>query len=225
MCNKRKENLPLHGFMYKIAKKLCLGNSLYRYLFYKYINRFEGGQFYSPTLRKIFSEVYDISVGFASYGCFTTNFRPHVRVGNYCSIAPNVQRLVGNHPMTDVSTHPIFHIKDFGYVPETRYEDHTLNVGHDVWIGVNAIITGKCEEIGNGAVIGAGAVVTKNVEPYTIVAGSPAKVIGIRFTPEEREILEESKWFLKTPDDLAHAIKFADNVKLFVEAVNNGAKQ
>lgn len=209
---------------YKLLKKLCLGNSFYRSLFYKYIDKYEGGQFFSQTLRKVFSEVYDIQVGFASYGCFTTNFRPHVRVGNYCSIAPNVQRLVGNHPMTDVSTHPIFHIKEFGYVPETRYEDHTLYIGHDVWIGVNAIITGNCERIGNGAVIGAGAVVTKNVEPYSIVVGSPARVIRYRFTEEERNLLEESKWFLKTPDELKEAIQFADNVKTFVEFVNNGAK-
>ena len=90
--------------------------------------------------------------------------------------------------------------------------------------GVNAIITGKCEMIGNGAVIGAGAVVTKNVEPYSIVAGSPAKIIGYKFTPEERELLEKSKWFLKKPYEIANAIKYADNVKLFVEAVNNGAE-
>lgn len=205
---------------FKLLKKLCLGNSAERTLFYKYINKYEGGQFYSKTLRRIYKETFDIEVGFASYGCFTTNFRPHVRVGNYCSIAPGVQRLVGNHPMTDISTHPIFHLKEFGYVSKTRYNEHTLHIGHDVWIGVNAIITGNCEKIGNGAVIGAGAVVTKNVEPYSIVAGIPAKVIGYRFTLEERQLLETSKWFDFTPSQLKDAIPYADNVNMFVKIVN-----
>ena len=208
---------PLSGILYSFAKKLCLGNSVFRSLFYIYINRFEGGQYYSPTIRKIFKETYDIEVGFASYGCFTTNFRPHVRVGNYCSIAPNVQRLVGNHPMTDVSTHPIFHLKEFGFVKETRYSENTLNIGHDVWIGVNAIITSNCREIGNGAVIGAAAVVTKDVEPYAIVVGSPARVIGYRFTENERNLLEESKWFMKHPNEMQDAFKHPDNVLLFVQ--------
>ena len=205
---------------YKLLKKLCLGNSISRTIFYKYINKYEGGQFFSQTLRRIFREVYDIDVVFASYGCFTTNFRPHVKVGNYCSIAPGVQRLVGNHPMSDVSTHPIFHLKEFGYVSSNRYKEHYLHIGHDVWIGVNAIITGNCERIGNGAVVGAGAVVTKNVEPYSIVAGSPARVIGYRFSPGEREILESSKWFELTPSMLKEAIPFADNVTEFVNIIN-----
>ena len=92
-----------------------------------------------------------------------------------------------------------------------------LNIGHDVWIGVNAIITSNCKKIGNGAVIGAGAVVTKDVEPYAIVAGSPARVIGYRFTEYERNLLEESKWFIKHPNEMKDALKFPDNVLLFVQ--------
>lgn len=147
---------------YRILKWLYQSNPITLRLFYKYINKYEGGQFYSTTLRRIFKELYDIEAGIGSYGCFTTNFRPHVRIGNYCSIAPGVQRLVGNHPLNLASMHPIFYDPSFGCTSESRYQHHTLKIGHGVWIGVNAIITGNCEEIGDGAVIGAGAIVTHN---------------------------------------------------------------
>jgi acetyltransferase-like isoleucine patch superfamily enzyme len=64
----------------------------------------------------------------------------------------------------------------------------------DVWIGVNAVILGDVK-IGRGAVVGAGSIVTKNIPPYAIVAGNPAKVIKQRFTPEQIEKLENSQWW------------------------------
>ena len=129
---------------YKLLKKMYLSNPITRRLFFKYIEKNEGGQFYSSTLRRIFRDQYDISVGIGSYGCFTDGFRPHVTIGNYCSIAPGVQRLVGNHPYSNISTYPLFYKKEFGALSETVYDEHTLHIGHDVWIGVNAIITGNC---------------------------------------------------------------------------------
>ena len=190
-----------------------------RRLFHVYIDKFEGGQFYSYTLRKIFKEVYDIDAGIGTYGCFTTNFRPHVTIGSYCSIAPGVQRLVGNHPMTDVSTHPLFHLERFNGLA-TRYESHHLTIGNDVWIGVNAVITGNCEHIGNGAVVGAGAIVTHNVAPYTIVAGNPARVIRYRFDKGIQEKLEDTNWFDLSPDELKEAIPYAHSPLDFCDKIN-----
>lgn len=180
----------------------------------------EGGQFYSQTLRKIFKDAYDINVGIGTYGCFSTNFRPHVNIGSYCSIAPGVQRLVGNHPISSVSTHPLFYKKELGGVKETKYDYHTLEIGHDVWIGVNAIITGNVEYIGNGAIIGAGAIVTHNVEPYTIVAGSPAKVIRKRFDQQTIEKIEKSRWWELSFYDLKKIAYSADDIDLFLSKVS-----
>ena len=74
-------------------------------------------------------------------------------------------------------------------------------IGHDVLISLNAVIL-KGVHIGNGAVIGAGAVVTKDIEPYEIVGGVPAKHIGWRFDPETRERIEQSKWWEKEPAEI-----------------------
>ena len=219
MKYKNKYAFSYNGIIYKFLKKMYLKNKVTRYLVNIYIQKYEGGQFYSQTIRRIFREKYDIDVGIGTYGCFTTNFRPHVKIGNYCSIAPGVQRLVGNHPMTDISTHPLFHLKEFGCCEETKYESHKLTIGNDVWIGVNAIITGNVEYIGDGAVIGAGAVVTHNVEPYAVVAGCPAKIIRFRFTKEEQDSLTSSKWFELTPNEIQPAVKYADNIGKFVEEV------
>jgi len=77
--------------------------------------------------------------------------------------------------MSDISTHPYFHLNSFGGCKETRYDYHSISIGNDVWIGTNAIITASCSYIGNGAVIGAGAVVTYDVPPYAIVGGCRLK--------------------------------------------------
>lgn len=205
--------------LYRVLKKMYLANAITKRLFYKYIDKKEGGQFYSTTLRRIFSETKDINVGIGTYGCFTDGFRPHVDIGAYCSIAPGVQRLVGNHPYTNASSHPIFYSKEFGCIAETRYDEHKLIIGNDVWIGVNAIITGNVEEIGDGAIIGAGAVVTHNVRPYEIVAGVPAKVIGQRFDDVIKEKLIKSAWWDLTPDRLAGCAQFANDIDRFIEEV------
>ena len=219
MKYEKKFEQPVSERKYKFLKRMYLANPITKRLFYRYIDRFEGGQFYSQTLRRIFFETKDIKVGIGSYGCFTDGFRPHVIIGSYCSIAPGVQRLVGNHPYSNASTHPLFYHKDFGCLEEMHYDEHKLLIGNDVWIGVNAIITGNVEEIGDGAIIGAGAVVTHNVRPYEIVAGVPAKVIGQRFDDAVKERLIKSAWWELTPDQLAGSAEFANNIDRFIEEV------
>jgi carbonic anhydrase/acetyltransferase-like protein (isoleucine patch superfamily) len=90
----------------------------------------------------------------------------------------------------------------FGCTTEDVLPRTKLVVGHDVWIGLNAIILPSVNSIGNGAIIAAGSVVTKNVESYAIMGGNPAKMIRSRFTPDVIEKLEQSKWWLLNKEDL-----------------------
>lgn len=206
---------------YKILLILFTKNRFTKILFNKYIEK-EGGEFRSETLRRIFKEKYNISVGYASYGCFDPwiNYGQPIEIGNYCSFAANVHFIPGNHPVTDVSTHPYFHRAGFGYVKSrVEQECSSTYVGNDVWIGRNVIILPKCKRIGNGAIIGAGSVVTQDVEPYSIVAGNPAKEIRKRFSKEQIEKLEESKWFDYSPKELSNAFQYARDFDKFVTEV------
>jgi acetyltransferase-like isoleucine patch superfamily enzyme len=103
-------------------------------------------------------------------------------IGNYCSIANGVLFLLDSeHTTNNISTFP-FKVKCFGYEREALSKGN-ITIEDDVWIGANAIICSGIK-VGRGAVIAAGAVVTKNVEPYAIVGGNPAKVIRYRFSEQ-----------------------------------------
>lgn len=101
-------------------------------------------------------------------------------IGSYCSIGPDVKFILGGEHRTDtISTYP-FKVKTFGEEKEAGSKGNIV-LHDDVWIGANALICSGVE-IGQGAVIAAGAVVTKDVPPYAIVGGNPAKVIKYRFS-------------------------------------------
>lgn len=149
-------------------------------------------------------------------------FLSYTEIGRYCSIAQNVSITIGNHPTTIfVSTHPSFFstLKQagFNFVRESIFEEfkyatkeHLVKIGNDVWIGSNVtIISGVT--IGDGAIIGAGAVVTRDIEPYTINLGVPAKSVKRRFAPEDISFLLELKWWNKEFDWIKdHAPYFSD---------------
>lgn len=107
------------------------------------------------------------------------------------------------------STSAVFYNKALGYNAKD-VERHNLVIEDDVWIGNNTNITCSCHKIGRGAVIGAGSVVTKDVESYTIVAGNPARVIRKRFDDKRIKQLEVSKWWEKPPEQLI--IDFKDEI-------------
>ena len=119
-----------------------------------------------------------------------------VEIGNFCSIAANVMILLGGgHDTSWVSTWPIREV--FGL--PGQYDQHPVYrgptvIGNDVWIGRDAIILDGIT-IGDGAVIGTRAVVTKDVRPYAVVAGMPAKEIRRRFTDEQVDDLLEIAWW------------------------------
>lgn len=121
-------------------------------------------------------------------------------IGKFCSIAQGVCIGLGEHPSSKfASTHPAFFSphRQCGYTfaNDTYFPEMGVNhIGNDVWIGVNAIILNNVN-VGNGAIIGAGAVVTKDVPAYAIVVGSPAKVLRYRFTEQEIDKLQKTQWW------------------------------
>lgn len=154
------------------------------------------------------------------------------KIGKYCSVAPHVRLVCGNHPIEkNVALHPAFytgrniaglnfhHIMDFeeyNYVDDGKWY---CEIGNDVWIGSDVLILGGIK-VGNGAVIAAGSVVTKDVEPYAIVAGVPAKQIKSRFSERQIEFLETLKWWDKDYDWIQEHIGLFDNIDDLMEKIN-----
>jgi len=125
----------------------------------------------------------------------------YTTIGKFCSIAAQVRINPGNHPMWRASqSHFTYRASAYfkGEADEASFFDwrreHHVTIGHDVWIGHGVtVLAGR--KIGTGAVIGSGAVVSKDVEPYTIVGGVPAKVIGRRFPEKIGERLQALAWW------------------------------
>lgn len=122
----------------------------------------------------------------------------NTKIGKYCSIASNVKIVLGSHPTNLVSTHPAFYSnnKEFETYAGKMYfnESSKVEIGNDVWVGEDVMIPGGIT-IGDGAIIAARALVTKNVEPYSVVGGVPAKHIKYRFNQREIETLLSYKWW------------------------------
>ena len=178
-----------------------------------YVTKKQGGDKKSKALREYYRTKKNVNVEMYSYGgCFDRNFNVggKVNIGRYCSLGQNIRYFGGNHPIDYASTTPYFYNKNWCGFDVEDIKRETLNIANDVWIGYGTLITSKCKKIGNGAIIGAGSVVTKDVEPYSIVVGSPAKVIKYRFKKDTIELLEKSKWWELTPEEL---IKFYNFVK------------
>lgn len=120
------------------------------------------------------------------------------KIGKFCSIARECYIGGASHPLTHISTSSCFYIKK-NYTG-TVYSENNYNwkspvkIGNDVWLGVRVIVRGGVT-ISDGAVIGAGSVVTKDIGPYEIWAGNPAKFIRKRFDDETIKILLEIKWW------------------------------
>lgn len=151
----------------------------------------------SEFLRRIYSKCYGIEIGYGTYGgCFNIDNIPSgTKFGNYCSIASGVRIFRANHPLNIFTSHPIFYNPLMGFVKKDKLTRPQLEIGNDVWIGANAIILPSCKVIGNGAILGAGSVVTKDVPPYSIVVGNPAKLIKQRFNERQIQYIEGTKWW------------------------------
>lgn len=180
----------------------------------------EGGELYSLTARKI-AESNNVCIDLYSYGsCFSKGFVVSGKcyIGRYCSIASDVHYLGGNHPVDTLSSSAVFYNKNFSGFDVVDIKREVLTIGNDVWIGHGVLITAKCHTIGNGAVIGAGSVVTKDVPPFAIVAGNPARIIRYRFDTETIQKIINTSWWDSSPKELMKYYKFMNNPNVFCEA-------
>lgn len=148
-------------------------------------------------------------------------------VGNFCSIAPGVSAYLGGNHRTDwISTYPFGHINQHIFNnfngeghPSTKGD---IIIGNDVWIGADVRIMSGVT-IGDGAVIANNSHVVKNVEPYSLVGGNPAKLIKYRFTPNQIEKLLKIKWWYWDDEKINKFTKLLcnNNIDEFIELAKN----
>lgn len=163
----------------------------------------------------------DYRIGVNSYISGEVNIadKNGTTIGKFCSVADGVCIGTTYHPIDRISTHPFTYYRDenreFGEIvtPADKVRPYKVTqpvtIGNDVWIGRNAIIMDGVT-IGTGAVVGCQSVVTKDVPPYAIVAGVPARILRYRFSPEMIERLLESQWWDYPTDFIVNNLDFED---------------
>jgi acetyltransferase-like isoleucine patch superfamily enzyme len=170
-----------------------------RHLRLEYLCELNGVDFSSYNTVRKYARLRDVYLGRGSYVNRGSQVY-HARIGQFVCIGPEVIIGPGEHPVHGVvSSHPMFYSTtpqaNPVLVSQSRFEEFPITkIGNDVWIGARAILkTGVT--IGDGAVIAAGAVVTSDVPPYTIVGGVPAKTIRMRYSPEQQRVVEQVAWW------------------------------
>lgn len=191
-------------------------------------NELEGSNFFDKN-----SKVIQCKMGYASYVGHDSVLTKTL-IGRYTCIGPNVRIVHGVHPTkTFASVHPAFFSlkkqSGFTYVEKQLFNEEVyvdseneyfVKIGNDVWIGDSAkIIAGI--NIGDGAIIAAGAMVTKDVEPYSIVGGVPAQIIRYRFDRKKIEYLLKLKWWNKDQCWIRDHAPLFQNIDIMLEQLND----
>ena len=178
---------------------------------------------YALALEQRSNYLDQVQIGRHTYGYSAKTFylptgRESVTIGSFCSIAAGVQFIFGDHPLDKVSTYPLRYSLRKDSTNNDAVCRGLITVGNDVWLGRNALIMANVR-IGDGAVVAAGSVVTRDVPPYAVVGGVPARIIKTRFTGDQIEQLRSIAWW-NWPDTkiLQHIDLFYSNVDSFIEA-------
>ena len=178
------------------------------------------------------SSIVSSKIGYGSYLAEGAKLAK-ARIGRYCSIGPNVNCIFGKHPAnTFVSTHPTFFALKtpvgFTYAENQYFEEFakphdgafSITLGNDVWLGANVSLMDGVT-IGHGAIVAANALVTKDVEPYAIVGGVPAKPIKKRFTEDQIAFLLDYNWWDKSPEWIRENAAHFRNIENFINDLKN----
>jgi len=163
---------------------------------------------------------FKVTIGDYSYISLNSNIT-NTEIGKFCSIGPNFCCGLGIHPTNGISTSPMFYStakqNGISLVFENKIQESKKTmIGNDVFIGANVIVIDGVT-IGDGAVIGAGAVVTKDVPPYAIVAGVPAKIIKYRFTEIQISKLLNIQWWNFEENELTDIEKYFFDIDTLIE--------
>lgn len=170
--------------------------------------------------------LYGTHIGMGSYmgdGCVFNN----TYIGRYCALGAGIRVSLGDHPIHKiVSIHPAFFSvkKQAGFTfcqrevwqSDKQWGDYDCRIGNDVWIGDEVRILGGVN-VADGTVIGTGAVVTKDTEPYGIYVGVPAKKIGSRFSEDEISFLLKTNWWEADINTLSAKVKLFSDIQSFIE--------
>lgn len=189
-------------------------------------NEFEGWNVIGDN-----TEVASTKIGLGTYIADKSIIKKAI-IGRFCSIGSSVQTGLGVHPSTGfVSSHPAFYSTKkqagFSFVDEDIFKEHlfidaeekyVVQIGNDVWVGNNVIIMDGIK-IGDGAIVASGSIVTKNIAPYTIVGGVPAKFIKPRFDEQQAEELLAIKWWNWSMEKIKANSKLFNNVESFTSSI------
>ena len=180
------------------------------------------------NLLKINSSVFSCYIGLGTYISGNTKLNK-AQIGRFCSIGQNVRNGFGIHPTDWVSSHPCFYSTQkqagFTFVDNTIFQEHKyidkenkyyIRIGNDVWIGNNVQIMDGVT-IGDGAIVATGAIVNKDVEPYSIVGGIPAKNIRKRFCEKDIAKLIKIAWWDKDVVWLKENAKYFNSIDKLIE--------
>lgn len=168
--------------------------------FLRLMRRWEGGDMRSSQLRRMLRAHDGVTIGDYSYGpILQRGMLPRgTMVGRWCSVGQGLIVRRRDHPIERMTQHPFFYNAKLGLVERDTIqldEENPLSIGNDVWIGDRVTIVSGCRSVGDGAVIAAGAVVTRDVPAFAIVGGVPARVLRARFPPEIATLVAQSRWW------------------------------